>query len=483
MSVGLWPVGLAPVGIDPATSAASGNATAPGATLTGTASISAGSAAADSVAAGATLTGTASLSAGSASSQVIAITAPAAYRMHQRSDAGTASITVSGTYTGSASAIEARFNGGAWVTLDAAPTGGTYSGTLTGSTGQGAVDVRIADATTVTASVSTIGVGDIYMVAGQSNNCGRATQKVDPSPSAFTAVTYTRAGAWAVMTEATTQTGSFDGASGAAGSYFGALSNLMQAKSVPVAFVPCAQGSTSIAQWERNDAAPTNTFWLYGNLLTRANAVGSHKAMIFYQGEADSTSGTAQATYETALGGIIDDWYADTGRPTILCQICTSGSGAGSATIRAAQAAVAAANAHVAGLADCNVWTGGNIHYNTTTEINAVAAAVFGALNTAFYNDTAAGATLTGTASISAGSAAASSAAPGATLTGTASLTAGSAEGNGAAVDATAPGATLTGTASLTAGSATSGTVGPMFMAAVARRLATFTGRISRVPD
>lgn len=68
----------------------------------------------------------------------------------------------------------------------------------------------------------------------------------------------------------------------------------------------------------------------------------------------------------------------------------------------------------------------------------------------------AAGSTLTGTSSLSAGGAQGSSpgSAPGVTLTGSGSLAAGSASGGSGSVDGAAPGATLAGVASLSAGSA-----------------------------
>jgi hypothetical protein len=69
---------------------------------------------------------------------------------------------------------------------------------------------------------------------------------------------------------------------------------------------------------------------------------------------------------------------------------------------------------------------------------------------------TAPGATLTGTSSLSAGTASGqqNATAPGATLTGSSSISAGTATG-GASGDATAPGVTLSGTSIISAGSAT----------------------------
>lgn len=67
-------------------------------------------------------------------------------------------ITVSGTYTlttaGTLSAIQARWNGGTWVTLQSNPTGGNYTGSMAVTTGTGNIEVRFADNTAVTASRS-----------------------------------------------------------------------------------------------------------------------------------------------------------------------------------------------------------------------------------------------------------------------------------------------------------------------------------------
>jgi len=333
---------------------------------------------------GATFSGSAE-TAGAAGT--IALIAPVDRQSFQRDINGQADVTLIGTYAGGPESIEYRHAGGSWATLVASPTGGSFSETVTLSTGQGALEVRFSDNTDVTDSALLVTVGEGFMVAGQSNNAGRAANTVQPVPDAFTALEYSRAGEWIPLQEsASNYLDSFDTAQYGAGSYFGALSNLLQANGVPVWFVPCAIGSTGIEQWQRYDADPDNTYFPYGNLLTRANAVGDHRALLWWQGENEAVTGMSQSEYEGWLNALIDDWYADTGRPTFIIKICTWTAGA--ATVRAAQDAVIASNPHVAGYADGAVYTPG-VHYNTVTDINNVADAVYAGMVDAFYTTSA----------------------------------------------------------------------------------------------
>ena len=448
--------------------AASGvDATASGVTVAAAASLVPGGATGGSAgtAGGATITATATLVSGAASGSAgdsITLTSPADYQTRQRNlVSNTASMAVSGTYTGSPASIQYRFAGGTWATLVASPSGGTFSTSVTLPTGQGTLEVRFSNATSVTDSAAYVTVGDVFVVAGQSNHAGRSTVKVDPVFTNFVVPKLGRDFVWKPLTEATTPSGSFDEAASAAGSYIGALSSRLQSVGVPIAFCPVAQGSTSINDWERYDADPTNPYLLYGDARQADIAAGGNRAMLYLQGESDAQNGMAQATYEGKLNGIATDWQADTGGKVFIIQIVrwTSAIYGQIDAIRAAQAAVAAINPAVAGIADGNVasWqAANNVHYNTTTQINDLADVVSAGMVTAFYTTsaTAAGATLTATASLQAGSAAGmgSATAPGITLEAVAQLLAGIASGGSAS---TAAGATLTATASLLSGAAT----------------------------
>ncbi len=447
--------------------AAATSATASGVTVSTTTSLVAGAATGQvtGTAGGATLTATASLSAGAATGGAgnsITLTSPAPYQTRQRNlSTGQATFTASGTYTGSPTSIQYRFNGGAWATLVASPSGGAFSASVTLPTGQGAFEVRFSNATGVTASAAYVTVGDVFVVAGQSNHAGRAPNKVDPVFTTYQVPKLGRDGLWKPLTEATTQSGSFDEAASAAGSYIGALSNRLQSVGVPVAFIPVAQGSTNITDWERYNADPTNPYFLYGDARQADIAAGGNRGMLYLQGESDAASGVAQATYQSKLDGIATNWQADTGGKLFIIQIVRWSSAIYSQidAIRAAQAAVATSNTAVAGIADGNVWQSANdVHYQTTTHINALADVVSAGMVTAFYTTsaTAPGATIGATAGLLVGTAtgAASATAPGATIGATAGLLAGTATG---AAAGTAPGITLQAVAQLLAGIASGG--------------------------
>lgn len=329
------------------------------------------------------------------------------YRIFQRKfDGSGVSVQVSGTYAGGTpAAIQWRWNGGSWATLVSGPSGGTFSAAVTLSgTGQGDLEVRWSDDTTVSAACSSVGVGDVYFLGGQSNNVGGANAAyVAPvAPAGHPTWKHTeldKSGVWRENVETSaTPMSSIAGAQytpwqtgSAYGSYAGRLATtLMATHDVPVAVIPCAVGSTSLAGW----AVPTpynNTAQLYGCMATRANQVGDHRGVIWWQGEFETGTSQTQAAHESGLNALINDWYTRFGKKWFLVNLCSTGNGSNLATIRAAIANVAATNANVYGLADMDVPTPAfttTIHYGaTTTEIDNVAARMYsGMLSAGLYS-------------------------------------------------------------------------------------------------
>lgn len=319
----------------------------------------------------------------------ISLTSPLPYKTRQRDlETNSASMPVSGTFTGSPATIEYRFAGGAWTTLVASPSGGTFSTSVTLPVGQGSFEVRFSNDTSVTASSSYVTVGDVFIVAGQSNHAGRSAEKVDHVFTTYQVPKLGRDGVWKQLTESTTVAGSFDEGASAAGSYIGALSNRLQSVGVPVAFIPVAQGSTTISQWARYDPDPTNPYYLYGKARQADIAAGGHRAVLWLLGESDALNGQVQSTHEDALNALVNNWNTDTGGKFFIIQIVRwQASIYGQIdAIRAAQASVAANNANVAGIADGNVWqSANNVHYNTAVQINALADVVSAGMLSAFY--------------------------------------------------------------------------------------------------
>lgn len=319
-----------------------------------------------------------------------------AHRIFQRNGSSQAIARLVGTYSGTATGIEYRWRGGTWTTLVASPAGGVFDAnvTLTGP-GQGALEVRLSNAAGVIASLANVGVGDVYIVGGQSNHVGMAnTAQVAPAAPGgnpgWVSTELDLANIWRPNVETLGQPFS-DRAGGVwsaytagtvYGSYFGALATQAMAAGVPVAFVPCAMGSTTIASWQPGAGGSAS---LYAAMRDRAALVGAHKAVLWWQGEADAMAGVAsQAAFETSLNAVINAWWTDRATPWVLVNINDQGLGStppGLAAVRAGIAAVGASNTHVSAAADAlGAWSDGNVHYNTVAAINTLATRVGAAL-------------------------------------------------------------------------------------------------------
>jgi hypothetical protein len=321
------------------------------------------------------------------------------YRLFQRDGSNQAQARITGTYSGSPTAIEWRFNGGSWATAVASPSGGTFDALVTlQGPAQGALEVRFANSTAVSAALTAVGVGDLYIPIGQSNHVGKGTSYVPPTPPAahptWVSVERDKTGAWRAHTEAIGQP--FDsvsagtalyavhetsGSAAGLGSYFGQLATQRMADGVPIGFVPAALGSTSLAGWAPSSATTT----LYGAFVATANAVGNFKGVIYWQGEAEAASaGAVQATQESGLNAIVNDVATRfPGKQFHLININTVGVDAtGAATVRAAIARVAATNANVSGYGDMLGLFANSIHYGTggNSEVVAVAAEAYRAI-------------------------------------------------------------------------------------------------------
>lgn len=331
-------------------------------------------------------------------SATLSITSPKAYQMIQR---GTTQgdILITGTYSGIQSGgIEASFNGGAFATIVATPSGGTFSGTLANQlVGQGTLTVRCVDAPASSASKSVVGIGDIYAVTGDSNHYGYADVAVQPSSTnGLVSVLFAEDGTWKPHTESVTTAGAFADPTGAIypfttpaphGSYFGALATLIMAAGVPVAFVPCAIGSSIVDHWQPGTAggggpAGFNVNFKLDNagIRTRDACGGTgyvttaHKAVLCELGT-NGGGGGVQATYESLLNAMVDGWMTYHGAPTVLC-LCGP---ADVAPAHAATQAVITSNANALQGPDFGgAWSG--THYLTEAEITVIAGRMYAAL-------------------------------------------------------------------------------------------------------
>lgn len=264
-----------------------------------------------------------------ASAPSIKLLKPMAYQIVQRTDAGTGSIAISGVVRGSG-AIEARWGDRPWTVLDPAPRGGRFSGVLSGlPTGQGTLVVRLARRPTVRAARRAVGVGDLFVVAGQSNACGRAPELQTWRSRRFTPSLFGNDGHWKILEDPVdSPVGQLDAVSrdrptSSAGSVWPLLATQIMSRAlVPVAFIPVPYSGSSIRDWQCREEWPDDPATLYGNMLRRvAKAGGSVRAVLFWQGEWDAGSGAGDAPYEAGLRTLAEATQRDLGVRLVVCQI------------------------------------------------------------------------------------------------------------------------------------------------------------------
>jgi hypothetical protein len=266
----------------------------------------------------------------------LAITSLPDYATVQRDGAGQADLPVSGTYFHTSitpTAIEARFNGGSWITIDAAPANGAFSGTLSNqSEGQGDLEVRFVNATSITAISHYVGIGDIFAIAGQSNASGRGTNSQSYSHASLKACLFGNDYVWKELADPhddnTSQKDSVSSDGIAAGSYWLPLATqIMADQGVPVAFVPCAKGRADIETDWQPGADHSNRATLYGSMNYRIAQVGGVKAVLYHGGEKDALAGTSEANVNTALDSFANAVNSDQSIGVMICklQTCTDG--------------------------------------------------------------------------------------------------------------------------------------------------------------
>jgi len=290
--------------------------------------------------------------------------------------ANTASILITGTYSGplTPAAIEASFNGGGFVTIDASPTAGTYSGTITGqASGNGDLIVRFTNDISVNHLQGNIAIGAKFLAWGQSNFSGRATnaQAYTGTAGFFHKYTVTN-DLWEIGADPfDTQTVN--------GSLFPILANIFVANlGVPVAFVGVAQGSTSLAQWQLGQT--------YNNRMLDyiANSGGNDmEGILSWIGETDGGLGTAEATFKSEYNAIIDQLQTLTGAKSVLCGIATVG--AAYDNIRQWIGDIVNTNASALQYVDMGALFSQS-HYITDQETADAAQALFDGMNAAFFS-------------------------------------------------------------------------------------------------
>ena len=325
--------------------------------------------------------GTASAKPAPAAPRII-VSTPRDYQVVQRTARGLGTITVRGKGRGFGGPVQVRWGDGPWRTVPRARNG-SFTGSLTAQpAGQATLYVRSARRRHVRAARLHVGVGDIYVIAGQSNASGRSPTLFSCTGTVLRATEFGNDYRWHRLTDPVdSPVGQVDGVSrdaAAGGSVWPLVAQeLMKDDPVPVAFVPCARVGSDIARWRRSASAPDVPSTLYGSMLRRIHAVGGRvRAVLFWQGEADAKKFTPGDLYGVLLRRLGADVRRDCGAPLVVAQIGDFGPHFDAAAVDAVRLAQARAWGEanvVAGPVLYDVDLEGIVHFSAPNDVELAA--------------------------------------------------------------------------------------------------------------
>ena len=239
------------------------------------------------------------------------IKSPEPHQIIQRKADGTGGIPISGTVESFCNLIEARVlsltkdgletgNNSEWSIVVAAEknVGSEFFGTINANAGWYKVEIRFSQNSTVvdTKSISPVGVGDVYIISGQSNSAnhgGNTLSPNDPRVSAW------GLGGWQFGADPQPIA---TGEGGSPWPYFGDL--LVQEHGVPIGIISVGWGGTAVHQW----LPGTSSDSLFHRIEYALDEVGLQgaKAILWHQGESDLQINTSTELYSERLSLLID---------------------------------------------------------------------------------------------------------------------------------------------------------------------------------
>ncbi|MFT4031372.1 MAG: sialate O-acetylesterase [Siphonobacter sp.] len=281
----------------------------------------------------------------------IQITFPVKRIVFQRNSGGNASVTVAGNFSQAADKIEARFvaRNGQGTTTDwnqIPASSGLFQGTVTVQGGWYDVEVRSSLAGNVlsTTTLERVGVGEVFVISGQSNAQGLATSTDTPDPqddriNVITNLTSNSSNSQDPTSfpvfEKMTKTGAYApyGYTSWCWGYLGDL--LTSTLNVPVLFINAAYSATGAYNWaESAQGLPTvypyeapkqmPTGMPYGNLrlsLQYYVSLTGVRSVLWHQGEWDALAGTDTYTYFNQLKTVIEKTRSDLGGKNVSWMI------------------------------------------------------------------------------------------------------------------------------------------------------------------
>ena len=255
----------------------------------------------------------------------IVLSSPKNYQVVQRSSKTKGSITLRGSCENVEVAkltIEARLvvarHPGRWRRLPIQVHDGKRSFEVRWDAPAGGwhrIEVRVLRGSDIIATsvVEHVGVGEVFVIAGQSNSANHGEEKQNTHTGLVTAFDGER---WQLARDPQ------PGASGSEGSFMPPLGDALAATfHVPIGFIACGVGATSVREWlpkgERFPNPPTLTNhiqqlvtggWeskgaIYQSFTTRMKSLGRRgfRAVLWHQGESDAHQADATRTLSGTL--------------------------------------------------------------------------------------------------------------------------------------------------------------------------------------
>jgi hypothetical protein len=296
----------------------------------------------------------------------LSLSSPLDYQIVQRESKDLGHVTIVGHFAGGKPAvIQARIGGGAanWQTLPAKFTDETIEAVIEAPAGGWyRLEVRALEGNDIRAeaAVAHVGVGELFVVAGQSNSANHGEERQIAKDGRVAAFDGQR---WQLARDPQ------PGASGSGGSFMPPFGDAMAKRfDVPIGFIACGVGATSVREWlppgTQVANPPTCTanvrqlpdgHWeskgqIYQKFVARMKQLGPNgfRAVLWHQGESDANQQDATCTlsgehYRADLEQLIRESRREIGwdAPWFVAQVSyhTPGDEA-SPDIRAAQAAV-----------------------------------------------------------------------------------------------------------------------------------------------
>lgn len=302
----------------------------------------------------------------------LTLTAPLEHQVVQRNSPGKGLVRITGELSEEVSgkdlAIEARLVGEksakGWQRAGGSISGKRLSGSVEAPAGGWwTLEVRVTreGKELASGSVAKVGVGEVFVVAGQSNSANFGEEKLRPQTGLVSSFDGT---AWRLADDPQ------PGAAGEGGSFLPPLGDeLVRKLGVPIGFVSCGIGGTSVREWLPKGATFPNPptiesrvekrpdgLWMskgdaYQTFLARMKALGPRgfRAVLWHQGESDASQKDPTRTlpgnlYRNSLETIIRESRREIGWevPWFVAQASYHVPGdEGSDDIRAAQASLA----------------------------------------------------------------------------------------------------------------------------------------------